>query len=140
VTRLALVLIVAALVWFPSVSSQAQAHATIEVTAVADRFETAAPPVGRAGDGERLTWRLRDRFGRPIGVGLLNCRWQQAQARLCTGELRFPLGKLAVVGASPTRSLGEWAVVGGTGRYLGANGVMEFRAIGLRRLTLIITI
>lgn len=139
-SRLWLTLFIASLVWLPSAGSEARSQATIEVTAQAERFKTAAPPVGRAGDGERLTWRLNDRFGRPVGIGLLNCRWQLRQARLCTGELRFPLGKLAVVGSSPTRSLGEWAVVGGTGKYLGASGVLEFRAIGLRRLTLIITI
>lgn len=120
--------------------AQARSLGTIEVIAVAHRMELPAPPVGREGNGEMLRWSIRDRFGRSIGRGLIACRWQLAQARLCTGEISFPLGKLAVIGASQTRSLGEWSVVGGTGRYEGANGAMTFRATGLSRLTLVITI
>lgn len=120
--------------------AQTRGLGTIEVIAVTGRYEVPGPPRGRAGNGERLRWSIRDRFGRTIGAGILGCRWEMRQARLCTGELQFPLGKLAVVGVSATRSLGEWAVVGGTGRYHGASGAMEFRATGLRRLTLTINI
>ena len=131
-----------ALVWAHTSAGvrQTQTLRTIEVIAVTGRAETPAPPYGREGNSERLRWSIHDRFGRAIGVGIIGCRWQLNQARLCTGELRFPLGKISVSGVSATRSLGEWAVIGGTGRYLGAGGSMTFRAIGLRRLTLLIYI
>jgi hypothetical protein len=119
---------------------------SVEVIAVTGRVESAAPPAGRGGNYEWLRWSIRDRHGRTIGMGLLACQWQLRQARLCVGELRFfgnervPPGKLSVGGTSETRSLGEWSVNGGTGRFQGANGSMTFRATGLRRLTLNITI
>lgn len=118
--------------------SGAQMRGVIQVVAVTGRVETPAPPLGREGNGERLRWSIRDRFGHTIGIGLFNCRWQLVQARLCSGEIKFPRGKLAMMGVSPTRSLGEWSVVGGTGLYVGAAGEMTFQATGIRRLTLII--
>jgi hypothetical protein len=130
---------IVALVFVSGADNATQAR-FIEVIAVTARAEVPAPPLGREGDGERLLWSIRDRFGRSIGVGIIGCRWQKDQARLCTGELRFPLGKISVSGVSQTRSLGEWAVIGGTGRYIGAGGQLTFRATGLRRLTVIIII
>lgn len=114
--------------------------ATIQVTVVPHRHLSPQPPVGRAGDTERLVWSVRSRYGRTIGVGFLSCRWVLEQARLCSGDIVMPLGKISVLGSSPTRELGVFSVVGGTGRYVGANGELVFRAIGFRKLVVSMTV
>jgi hypothetical protein len=38
-----------------------------------------------------------------------------------------------LIGASRTRLVGQFAVVGGTGRYVGADGTLLFKATGNRR-------
>ena len=116
------------------------AGATIQVTVVPTRHLAPRLPAGRAGDLERLTWSVRDRHGRTIGVGLLSCRWVVEQARLCSGDIVLPMGKISVIGSSPTRELGVWSVVGGTGRYVGARGQLVFRAIGFRKLVVSMTV
>lgn len=52
----------------------------------------------------------------------------------------MPLGKISVSGTSPTRDLGVYSVVGGTGRYVGAQGELTFRAIGFRKLVVSISV
>ena len=59
-----------------------------------------------------------------------------ADLRLCTGQLAMPLGSLAVLGSSRTRFLGQLAVVGGSGRYVGANGTLLFNATNNSRYVL----
>lgn len=113
---------------------------TIQTTVVPTRHESPRLPRGRTGDLERITWSIRDRFGRTIGMGLFSCRWIVAEGRLCTGELVLPLGKISVTGSSPTRELGVYSVVGGTGRYVGAKGELTFRAIGSRKLVVSVTV
>lgn len=111
--------------------------ARIEVTAAVQHVNRAAlPPAGRAGDAESAQWIVRDRYGKAIGDMLIECRWVTAGLRLCVGQLALPLGAIAVVGASRTRFVGQLAVVGGTGRYVGANGAMLFRATGENRYVL----
>ena len=116
------------------------AAATIQVTVVPTRHTAPRTPVGRTGDVERLVWSVRDRYGHTIGVGLFTCRWVLKQARLCSGDVVMPLGKISVLGSSPTRELGVWSVVGGTGRYVGARGELVFRAIGFRKLVVSMTV
>lgn len=143
--RLALALI---LLWLLAVSvgaggvadAASAIGASIQVTVVPTRGEVRLSPPGRSGNIERLVWSIRDRFGRTIGVGLFNCRWVVREARLCVGEIQMPLGKIAVQGASSTRELGEYSVVGGTGRYVGAQGELVFRAIGFRKLVVSMTV
>jgi hypothetical protein len=48
----------------------------------------------------------------------------------------MPLGNIAVLGASRTALLGQFSVVGGTGRYVGAAGAMMFHATGRNRYVL----
>lgn len=122
------------------IPSQAATLGTIEVTVVPTRHHSPRLPVGRAGDAERLVWSVRDRWGRTIGVGVFSCRWVLQQARLCTGDIAMPLGKISIIGSSPTRELGVWSVVGGTGHYVGAKGELVFRAIGLRKLVVSMTV
>lgn len=88
--------------------------------------KTALSPRGRAGDLESTRWRFNDRYGRRIGTGNLLCRWATFSRRLCWGEARLPRGRLVMLGSSQTRSLGEFSVVGGTGVYLGKQGVLTF--------------
>lgn len=111
--------------------------AQIEVTARANNTNTVVlPPAGRAGDAESGLWVVSDRHGRAIGDMLIDCRWVTAHLRLCVGQMSLPLGALAVLGASRTRFLGQLAVVGGTGRYVGANGTLLFRQTGRGRYVL----
>lgn len=114
--------------------------ATIQATVVPTRHASSRFPPGRVGDTERIVWSIHDRHGRSIGTGYLSCRWIVEQARLCTGDLVLPLGKISVSGSSPTRELGVYSVVGGTGRYVGARGELVFRAIGFRKLVISITV
>lgn len=114
--------------------------AQIEVTAQVVATNTAPlPPAGRAGDAISQRWIVRDRHGDVIGDMLIDCRWITAGLRLCIGQLSLPLGVIAVLGASRTRFIGQMAVVGGTGRYVGANGALTFNEIGAGRYVLSIT-
>lgn len=119
----------------------AHAHADqIDVTARVQHSNVAPlPPNGRAGDATSSRLIVRDRFGRVIGDMLTDCRWVTSGLRLCVGQINLPLGVLAVLGASRTAFLGQFAVVGGTGRYLGANGALTFNSIGAGRYVLSIT-
>lgn len=125
---------------FPVLAETSSHRATIAITAIPTRQTLPRPPGGRAGDVELLRWGLRDRFGRPIGVGLMECRWHRRLQRLCVGEIRLPLGTIAISGQSQTRSLGTWAVTGGTGRYLAAGGELRYVATDVDRLTITIVI
>jgi hypothetical protein len=130
----------AAAVLAVGVSRDAQAAGKIEMIAVPTRSIEQSPPPGRAGNLERVRWSLRDRHGSIIGSALLNCRWHQKQERLCSGEVRLPLGKLTIAGSSATRNSGLWAVTGGTGRYDDAGGTLSFQAIGFAKLAVRITL
>ena len=135
------VLVLACLAMFLAVVSRsAHADGRIELVAVPARVVDEVPPPGRAGNFERLRWSLRNRYGKTIGSGVFNCRWHMRQERLCSGELRLPLGKLTVMGSSSTRTLGTWAVTGGTGRYARAGGELRFTAIGFTKLAVTIVI
>lgn len=113
---------------------------TIEVAARAQHSNVARlPPAGRAGDATSSRWIIRDRHGNAIGDMLTDCRWVTSGLRLCVGQVSLPLGAIAVLGASRTPFLGQFAVVGGTGRYVGANGALTFNAIGTGRYVLSIT-
>jgi hypothetical protein len=137
-----------ALVWLLAVAfgtgsvadAAASQGASIQVTVVPTRMELPRRPAGRTGDTERVVWSVRDRYGRTIGVGLFSCRWVLRTDRLCTGEIQMPLGKIAILGSSSTRELGVYSVVGGTGRYVGASGELAFRAIGIRKLVVSMTV
>lgn len=110
---------------------------TIEVTArVAHANSVALAPKGRAGDATSAQWIVRERNGNAIGDMLIDCRWVTNGLRLCVGQLSLPLGSLAVLGASRTRFLGQFAVVGGTGHYVGAGGTLLFSATGTGRYVL----
>lgn len=114
--------------------------AEIEVTAVTQHTNVAKlPPAGRGGDAVSSRWIVRDRHGATIGDMLTDCRWVTVNLRLCVGQLSLPLGAIAVIGASRTRFIGQLAVVGGTGRYVGANGALLFHEIGAGRYVLSVT-
>lgn len=130
--------VVAILVGWMATASRAQGR--IELTAVPIRVIEPGPPVGRSGDMERVRWSLRDRSGRNVGRAIYSCRWHREQERLCSGEMKLPLGTLVVSGSSPTRGEGLWAVTGGTGRYKGTGGELYWRAIGLHKLAVTITL
>lgn len=115
-------------------------HGRIVLTAVPGRLVNEESPPGRAGNVERVRWSLRDRRGNTIGSGLFSCRWHMRNERLCSGELRLPLGKITVMGSSATRSVGLWAVTGGTGRYADAAGELSYHAIGFAKLAVRITL
>lgn len=93
---------------------------------------------GRTGNAVQQSWQLNDRRGRPVGRMLLSCRWIVPSARYCTGEISMPLGKIIVAGSSFTGLLGQYAVTGGTERYVAAGGEMNFTAIGVRKQVLLI--
>lgn len=112
----------------------------IDVVARASHSNVARlPPLGRAGDAESFLWLVRDRTGVAIGDMIADCRWVTSGLRLCVGQLSLPLGALAMIGASRTRFLGQLAVVGGTGRYVGADGTLLFTATGTGRYVLSVT-
>lgn len=112
----------------------------IEVTAKVSHVNVALlPPAGRGGNAESALWVVRERGGSAIGDMITDCRWVTAGLRLCVGQLSLPLGTLAVIGASRTRFLGQLAVVGGTGRYVGADGTLLFTATGTGRYVLSVT-
>lgn len=103
----------------------------ITMTAKRGPIRTAnLPPRGRGGDLETTIWNFNDRYGHRIGKGNLLCRWAALTRRLCWGEIRLPRGKLIILGSSQTRTLGSFAVVGGTGFYLFKQGVLTFSALG----------
>ncbi len=120
----------------PAVASADQ----IEVVAkVAHRSYLQLSPKGRGGDVTTSRWIINDRLGRNVGDMLLDCRWVTASLRLCVGQMSMPLGAIAVIGASRTRFLGQLAVVGGTGEYVGAGGTLLFAATGTGRYVLSVT-
>jgi len=111
--------------------------AQIEVTAVAQHTNVARlPPKGRGGDATSSRWIIRDRYGANIGDFLTDCRWITLDLRLCVGQLSLPLGAIVVMGASRTPFIGQLAVVGGTGRYAGAQGTLTFNGVGAGRYVL----
>jgi hypothetical protein len=119
------------------IASASARAARVEVGArLTHQNRASLPPSGRAGDAESAAWTIRDRHGRPIGDMLLDCRWVTTGLRLCVGQVSMPLGALSVIGASATRFIGQLSVVGGTGPYLGAAGVLTFNAIGSNRYVL----
>ena len=133
--QLLIPLVVAALAY--AATASAATNEQIEVTAtVASRNTATLPPSGRSGDAHSERWIIRDRHGSVIGDMLVDCRWVTAGLRLCVGQLALPLGVIAVIGASRTRFIGQLSVVGGTGRYVGADGTLVFKEIGVRRYVL----
>ena len=111
--------------------------ATIEVTArLQHRNYAPVSPPGRGGDAESSRWIVYDRHNHTVGDMVFDCRWVTSDLRLCVGQLSMPLGAIAVIGASRTRFLGQLAVVGGTGNYVGANGTLLFNATNNRRYVL----
>jgi hypothetical protein len=130
-------ILVALLAVFASPSAFASPANTIEVVATVNHRNVARlPPGGRGGDAESTYWVIRDRHGRTVGDLLLACRWVTGDLRLCAGQLSMPYGSLALIGASRTPLVGQLTVVGGVGEYAAANGVLTFKAIGLRRYVL----
>lgn len=110
------------------------ATGTIEVTGSLRHANTAyLPPAGRGGDAYSSYMVVRDRTGSAVGDLVLACRWVTGNLRLCVGQFTMPLGTIALIGASRTALIGQFAIVGGTGRYDKANGTLLFKAIGVRR-------
>ena len=107
--------------------------ATIEIVAHVNHTNLARlPPAGRAGDADSSYWIVRDRHARAIGDIIMSCRWVTSALRLCVGQATMPLGTLAVIGASRTALIGQFAIVGGTGEYTHATGTVLFKATGAR--------
>lgn len=100
----------------------------------------AVPPAGRQSDAAEQSWRITDRYGKAIGRMIVWCRWIRPRSRFCTNELTMPRGKIVATGSSLTQFEGEYAVVGGTGAYSRASGVLLFTAIGIRKTVLLVTV
>lgn len=125
------------LVLIASTPAVAANRDTIQVVANLNHQNIAhLPPAGRGGDGDSSYWVIRDRLARPVGDMLLSCRWVTGALRLCVGQFSMPLGTLALIGVSSTPLIGQFSIVGGTGRYSAANGVLLFNAISTRRYVL----
>jgi hypothetical protein len=118
-------------------SAPVAAAATIDVVANLQHQNTARlAPAGRAGDAYSSYWVIRDRYGQAIGDMLQSCRWVTSGLRLCVGQMTMPRGTIATIGASRTALIGQFAIVGGTGVYHGADGVLLFKAVSSRRYVL----
>lgn len=136
-TRRAAVALAVFVFAFAGSAAGASTSAQIEVTARVSHTNVARlPPAGRGGDAVSSLWIVRDRHGQAVGDMLVACRWVTRGLQLCAGQLSLPLGAIAVIGASRTRFLGQLAVVGGTGRYVGADGTLLFKATGASRYVL----
>jgi len=131
---LALLTFVAALVVPGTSAAPTTAARTFEAVAVPRRIETHLPPPGRTGDRDLLRWTIRDRHGRDFGVAVLDCNW--TRGRQCVGVFQLARGTFAVSGAGQTRAFGEFLVVGGTGDYTTAGGVLRFNATRTGKLEL----
>lgn len=118
----------------PAAAKKAQ---TIEVVATIAHANVAhLPPAGRGGDANSSYWIVRDRTAKAVGDMVISCRWVTGNLRLCVGQFTMPLGTIAVIGASRTALIGQFAIVGGTGAYLNSSGTLLFKAIGTKRFVL----
>ena len=87
-----------------------------------------------AGSVEFVKQRLYNRrvSSKPIGRGTLMCTYFDARDRACSGTYFLPKGALVVGGAIQSRLLYQIAVVGGTGLYDNARGMLTVTSTGLR--------
>lgn len=144
---LCLIFVVAAALWFVGNSLAghgASKHSVAStITVVATRTAASSHALGyagRRGDFAEVAWRISSRNGHQIGEMFQICRWVLSNQRFCLSELQMPLGKIVASGTSTTSYGGEYAVTGGTGAYINAGGVMNFTAIGLKKIILSIAL
>jgi hypothetical protein len=97
------------------------AHSKVEHAQVVDN----APQGRSAGDVLVFTEQLLDTRGRNIGSDAATCTYLFDQRSQCTGTYVLPGGQLMVqlIQPGPTGTYAQ-AIVGGTGRYARARGVV----------------
>jgi hypothetical protein len=69
---------------------------------------------------------------RPIGRGDMLCSFIDRRLRSCNGTYSLPRGKLVVSGVISSRLLYDIAVVGGTGLYDNARGMLTVTATSFK--------
>lgn len=89
---------------------------------------------GQAGSIETIRQRLYNRrvSKSPIGRSVLTCTYTDTTERTCNGTYVLPKGSLVVAGTLSTRLLYEVAIIGGTGLYDNARGVLTVTATHVR--------
>ena len=109
---------------------------TIRITDVQVRDRTVdLGPDGRGvGDVESLHVRLYNPSitQKAIGRGDMLCTYLDSRLRTCDGTYSLPRGKLVVSGVISTRLLYVMAVVGGTGLYDNARGMLTVTATSFK--------
>lgn len=109
--------------------------AQIRVTDVQLAYRMTHPQGGgQAGSIETIRQRLYNlRISKsPIGRSVLTCTFTDTKERTCNGTYVLPRGSLVVAGTLTTRLLYEVAIVGGTGLYDNARGVLTVTATHVR--------
>ena len=140
-TRTLLATLAAGLLLVTPAHGQERATGPILLSAVSvTRTNLAFGPAGRKADRTEQRWSLRDRFGRTVGQLYLSCRWVTAFNRFCGADMEMPLGQVTLAGVSPTAFFFEYAVTGGTARYVGVQGDAQFTVTGARRMIVSVTL
>ncbi len=115
-----------ALFMFPAQASEPITGPIVLVGTVSDHSRTVTFP-----HSERWYFSLASerRRGRPFGYGILSCTriTKRNTVRQCVGTFSLPRGKISVAGSFLYPVLYELAVTGGTGDYIGVNGVLDVR-------------
>lgn len=105
---------------------------TIRITDVQaqERLADGGPRGRGVGDVESVHLRLYNPSitSRPIGRGDMLCEYLDARLRTCDATYSLPRGKLMVTGVISSRLLYELAIVGGTGLYDDARGMLTVTA------------
>jgi hypothetical protein len=109
---------------------------TIRITdvQVQQRFADLGPDGRGIGDVETLHVRLYNPSITPktIGRGDMLCTYIDRRLRTCDGTYSLPRGKLVVSGVISTRLLYVMAIVGGTGLYDNARGMLTVTATSFK--------
>jgi hypothetical protein len=109
--------------------------AQIRITDVQASYKVVRPAGGgAAGSIEIVKQRLYNVriSSRPIGRADVVCTYLDARERTCTGTYILPKGTLVVAGAIQSRLLFDIPIVGGTGLFDNARGMLTVTSTALR--------
>jgi hypothetical protein len=109
--------------------------AQIRITDVQASYKVVRPADGgAAGSIEIVKQRLYNVriSSRPIGRADVVCTYLDARERTCTGTYILPKGTLVVAGAIQSRLLFDIPIVGGTGLFDNARGMLTVTSTALR--------